>query len=46
MQHLVAQRCCRCWFPGITLRSWMECTLRLLSKKSETAGAIRYALSH
>ena len=28
------------------LRNWMENSLRLLSKKSETAGAIRYALSH
>jgi transposase len=28
------------------LRSWMEVTVRLLSKKSETAGAIRYALTH
>lgn len=28
------------------LRSWMEGALRSLSKKSETAGAIRYALSH
>ena len=27
------------------LRHWMEKTLRLLSTKSETAGAIRYALS-
>jgi transposase len=28
------------------LRSWMESLLRPLSKKSETAGAIRYALAH
>jgi transposase len=28
------------------LRNWMEKMLRLLSAKSETAGAIRYALSH
>ena len=28
------------------LRSWMEKSLRSLSAKSETAGAIRYALSH
>jgi transposase len=28
------------------LRHWMEGTLRALSTKSETAGAIRYALSH
>jgi transposase len=28
------------------LRSWMEKSLRQLSAKSETAGAIRYALSH
>jgi transposase len=28
------------------LRTWMEKTLRSLSTKSETAGAIRYALSH
>jgi len=28
-----------------SLRSWMETSLRSLSKKSETAGAIRYALS-
>ena len=28
------------------LRQWMENTLRSLSTKSETAGAIRYALSH
>jgi transposase len=28
------------------LRHWMEGTLRSLSTKSETAGAIRYALSH
>jgi transposase len=28
------------------LRHWMEKTLRSLSTKSETAGAIRYALSH
>ena len=28
------------------LQSWMEAMLRLLSNKSETAGAIRYALSH
>jgi transposase len=28
------------------LREWMEKTLRSLSTKSETAGAIRYALSH
>ena len=28
------------------LRHWMEKTLRSLSAKSETAGAIRYALSH
>jgi hypothetical protein len=28
------------------LRHWMENTLRSLSTKSETAGAIRYALSH
>src|SRR6204780_5497993 len=28
------------------LRNWMEKTLRSLSAKSETAGAIRYALSH
>ena len=28
------------------LRQWMEKTLRSLSAKSETAGAIRYALSH
>jgi transposase len=28
------------------LRQWMEKTLRSLSTKSETAGAIRYALSH
>jgi len=28
------------------LRSWMEKSLRKLSAKSETAGAIRYALSH
>jgi len=28
------------------LRSWMESMLRSLSKKSDTAGAIRYALSH
>jgi hypothetical protein len=28
------------------LRSWMEKSLRSLSTKSETAGAIRYALSH
>jgi transposase len=28
------------------LRNWMEKMLRLLSTKSETAGAIRYALSH
>ena len=28
------------------LRSWMERSLRSLSTKSETAGAIRYALSH
>jgi transposase len=28
------------------LRNWMEKTLRSLSTKSETAGAIRYALSH
>jgi transposase len=28
------------------LRRWMESTLRSLSTKSETAGAIRYALSH
>jgi transposase len=28
------------------LRLWMEKTLRSLSTKSETAGAIRYALSH
>jgi transposase len=27
-------------------RQWMEKTLRSLSTKSETAGAIRYALSH
>jgi transposase len=27
------------------LRKWMEKALRSLSKKSETAGAIRYALS-
>jgi len=29
-----------------TLRSWMEATLQSLSKKRETAGAIRYALAH
>jgi transposase len=28
------------------LRTWMETSLRSLSKKSETAGAIRYALAH
>jgi len=28
------------------LRQWMEKTLRSLSTKSDTAGAIRYALSH
>ena len=28
------------------IRSWMEKSLRQLSAKSETAGAIRYALSH
>jgi len=28
------------------MRSWMEKSLRQLSTKSETAGAIRYALSH
>ena len=28
------------------LRSWMDRSLRTLSTKSETAGAIRYALSH
>jgi len=28
------------------LRSWLEKSLRTLSAKSETAGAIRYALSH
>ena len=28
------------------LRNWMDKTLRSLSAKSETAGAIRYALSH
>jgi len=28
------------------LRNWMERSLRSLSAKSETAGAIRYALSH
>jgi hypothetical protein len=28
------------------LRNWMEKALRALSTKSETAGAIRYALSH
>jgi transposase len=28
------------------LRHWLEGTLRLLSTKSETAGAIRYVLSH
>jgi transposase len=28
------------------LRQWMEKTLRSLSTKSETAGAIRYAISH
>ena len=28
-----------------SLRSWMETSLRSLSKKSETAGAIRYAIS-
>ncbi len=28
------------------LRRWMEATLHTLSKKSETAGAIRYALTH
>lgn len=28
------------------LRSWMETSLHSLSKKSETAGAIRYALAH
>jgi hypothetical protein len=28
------------------LRQWMETTLRSLSTKSDTAGAIRYALSH
>jgi len=28
------------------LRHWMEKTLRSLSSKSETAGAIRYALLH
>jgi transposase len=28
------------------LRQWMEKSLRSLSTKSETAGAIRYALSH
>ena len=28
------------------LRSWLEKSLRTLSTKSETAGAIRYALSH
>jgi transposase len=28
------------------LRRWMESTLRSLSTKSETAGAMRYALSH
>jgi hypothetical protein len=28
------------------LRSWMEKSLRQLSAKSETAGAIRYALAH
>jgi hypothetical protein len=28
------------------LRPWMDKTLRSLSTKSETAGAIRYALSH
>jgi transposase len=28
------------------LRSWLEKSLRSLSAKSETAGAIRYALSH
>ncbi len=28
------------------LRTWMESALHSLSKKSETAGAIRYALSH
>ena len=28
------------------LRSWMESMLHALSKKSDTAGAIRYALSH
>jgi hypothetical protein len=28
------------------LRTWMETSLRSLSKKSETAGAIRYALGH
>jgi transposase len=28
------------------LRQWMEKTLRSLSTKSETARAIRYALSH
>jgi Transposase IS66 family. len=29
-----------------SLRGWMELMLRSLSKKSDTAGAIRYALSH
>ena len=29
-----------------SLRTWMESMLRSLSKKSDTAGAIRYALSH
>ena len=29
-----------------SLRSWMEAMLRSLSKKSGTAGAIRYALAH
>jgi transposase len=29
-----------------SLRTWMESMLRPLSKKSDTAGAIRYALSH
>jgi transposase len=28
------------------LRTWMEKSLRLLSAKSETAGAIRYAIAH
>jgi transposase len=28
------------------LRNWMEYSLRSLSKKSDTAGAIRYALAH